>query len=237
MKKIVVIFGGKSPEHDVSVITGVMTVNALKEKYEVYPVYALKSGEFLFDKTFDDVKNVVDKNFKKAKKVFFMPSDSNIYAIKGKKIKSLGAISCIVNCMHGGIGENGSRDVATFDYEVAKARHIAQERCDLVADLLHGRDLRGVGVDFGCAYAFARRLAADVVGDRAVLGTALDLNGRRKCRDRVGIVGIDLPDKRLPSHDAVESTRVDMKEAKLLADNARHGALASAAWSVYCDYP
>ena len=108
MKKIIVVFGGKSPEHDVSVITGVMAVNALKEKYEVYPVYVLKSGEFLCDKNFDNVKNIVDKNFKKAKKAFFLPSDSNLYVLKGKKPKSVGAISCVVNCMHGGVGENGS---------------------------------------------------------------------------------------------------------------------------------
>ena len=108
MKKIAVIFGGKSPEHDVSVITGVMTANALKEVYDVFPVYAQKSGEFIYDKSFFDLKNIVDKNFKKAKKVFFLPSDSNLYFLSGKKHISLGAVSCIVNCMHGGAGENGS---------------------------------------------------------------------------------------------------------------------------------
>ena len=39
MKNVLVFFGGVSCEHEVSVITGVMTANCLSGEANVYPVY------------------------------------------------------------------------------------------------------------------------------------------------------------------------------------------------------
>ena len=51
MKKIVIVFGGTSVEHDVSIITGLQAINSLKEEYEVLPVYlSLENTFFLTDK-------------------------------------------------------------------------------------------------------------------------------------------------------------------------------------------
>ena len=45
MKNIVVIFGGRAVEHEVSVITGIQAVENLnKEKYNVIPVFIDKSA-------------------------------------------------------------------------------------------------------------------------------------------------------------------------------------------------
>ena len=47
MKSVAVFFGGKSVEHDISVITGVMTVNSLdKSKFNGVPIYVDKNGEW-----------------------------------------------------------------------------------------------------------------------------------------------------------------------------------------------
>ena len=46
MKSIAVFFGGQSTEHDVSCITGTLTVNAVDYcKYSVIPVYVSRDGE------------------------------------------------------------------------------------------------------------------------------------------------------------------------------------------------
>lgn len=45
---VAVFFGGRSPEHDVSVVTGLQAIDALDpEKYDIVPVYIDGSGEFL----------------------------------------------------------------------------------------------------------------------------------------------------------------------------------------------
>jgi D-alanine-D-alanine ligase len=47
-KRIAVLFGGRSPEHDVSVITGLQILNALDStKYESFPVYITTDGVWL----------------------------------------------------------------------------------------------------------------------------------------------------------------------------------------------
>src|ERR1700691_1583644 len=46
-KKVAVIFGGKSPEHEVSVITGLQAIeNIDKEKFDVLPIYVAKDGRW-----------------------------------------------------------------------------------------------------------------------------------------------------------------------------------------------
>lgn len=47
-KKIAVFFGGRSPEHDVSVVTGLQILHAIDESlYEAFPVYVTPEGEWL----------------------------------------------------------------------------------------------------------------------------------------------------------------------------------------------
>ena len=43
--KIGVIFGGRSVEHEISIITANQTINSInKEKYEIIPIYISKKG-------------------------------------------------------------------------------------------------------------------------------------------------------------------------------------------------
>ena len=51
-------FGGRSAEHEVSVITAIQAYENLnKDKYEVIPIYASKEGDFYTNSKFLDVKN------------------------------------------------------------------------------------------------------------------------------------------------------------------------------------
>ncbi len=59
MKTIAVIFGGRSTEHDISVITALASVIRpliLSRKYEVLPVYITKKGEWYADERLGDIQ-------------------------------------------------------------------------------------------------------------------------------------------------------------------------------------
>ena len=108
MKNIAVFFGGVSVEHDVSVITGVMTCNTLdKCVYNVYPVYIDESGEWFTGDALFDPDNYKDLDKKGLKRVTLFGGSNKLYAVKGKKVKELCALSVAINCMHGERGEDG----------------------------------------------------------------------------------------------------------------------------------
>ena len=109
MKNILVFFGGKSVEHDVSVITGVLTLNSIdKSLFVPIPVYVDKNGKFLSGNELFDIGFYKQNNFKKLKKVTLISGDNNLYEIKKNKLKKLYSISCAISCMHGLNGEDGS---------------------------------------------------------------------------------------------------------------------------------
>lgn len=109
MKNILVVFGGESVEHEVSIITGVMTVNSVdKEKYNAIPVYVDRSGKWYSGEYLLDVDNYKSIDYKKIYSVALFSGDNAIYKVKGKKLKSICKISAVINCMHGERGEDGS---------------------------------------------------------------------------------------------------------------------------------
>ena len=56
MKNIAVFFGGVSVEHDVSVISGVLTLNAIdKEKYNAVPIYIDYDGVWYTGEILKDI--------------------------------------------------------------------------------------------------------------------------------------------------------------------------------------
>lgn len=105
MKKqnIMVMFGGNSCEHDISVITAMQLIKNISNKYKVLPVYVNKKNQMMLN------KKCVDINFFKRMR----KSKANIYLENGyiirkncfnKKIK----IHCAILCFHGRNGEDGT---------------------------------------------------------------------------------------------------------------------------------
>lgn len=86
---IVVVFGGKSVEHEISIISAFQVIETLKIKHNVIPVYISKNNEFYYDKKMVDVnyfksdkvktkrKNRVE--FKKKKEEFYLKGRKKIY--------------------------------------------------------------------------------------------------------------------------------------------------------------
>ena len=63
MKKVGVIFGGESVEHEVSVITAVQAMGFMdKSKYEVVPIYIGKDRNWYTGDALLDMNNYKDMN-------------------------------------------------------------------------------------------------------------------------------------------------------------------------------
>jgi len=109
MKNIAVFFGGVSVEHDVSIITGVMTLNSLdRTKYNPVPVYVTTKGEWLTGELLFDLDNYKDLDQKKLNRATFLSGENVLYSVKKNKLKAVADIAVAINCMHGERGEDGS---------------------------------------------------------------------------------------------------------------------------------
>lgn len=112
MKNILFVFGGRSCESDVSVLTGLLAMSAADgEKYNAVPLYISASGEFFTGdklKSLETFKNADGDFSKVAVKATFVPPDKAVYTIRKGKLIRGDVISAIVNCCHGGAGEDGS---------------------------------------------------------------------------------------------------------------------------------
>lgn len=100
---VAVFYGGKSCEHDVSIVTGVQTAKLLEE-FDVVPVYIDRGGKWNYVKRYDDVA-AYRKGRIKCKKVFMKPGDDALYLNGGRRFKK---IDVAVLCTHGAGGEDGA---------------------------------------------------------------------------------------------------------------------------------
>lgn len=115
MKKVAVIFGGKTVEHEVSVITGMQIIeNMDKNKYEIIPIYIDKEGRWLTgpslmkfenfkDNSFTDLKEIILSPNYGNNKIYIKPEDVSIF-----KKKILGEIDIAFPAIHGMNGEDGT---------------------------------------------------------------------------------------------------------------------------------
>lgn len=105
MKNLCVIFGGNSSEHDISVITGMQLAKNLKNKYKLEKIYLSLDNKFYLATKLEDVKDFYKKENLKLKEIFI--TNGAVYK-KGMLLKKLFDIDCVINCCHGGVGEDGN---------------------------------------------------------------------------------------------------------------------------------
>lgn len=110
MKNVAVFFGGSSVEHDISVITGVLTANSLdREKYVAIPIYVHNDGIWYTGDSLLDLDNYKSLNVLGLTQVTLIAGKNVLFkVVKDKKIKPLYNIGVAINCMHGERGEDGS---------------------------------------------------------------------------------------------------------------------------------
>jgi D-alanine-D-alanine ligase len=114
MKTIAVIFGGKSAEHDVSIITAhIPIIDSLlaSQKYDVWPVYITKDGAWYCDKKMNELaffrKDGWENEVTSWKKVELAFDDGLVLKWPGLLGKSL-KVDIVFPSMHGTYGEDGS---------------------------------------------------------------------------------------------------------------------------------
>ena len=106
-KNIAVIFGGKSNENEVSVITGTMAANVLKSGGNtVIPLYMSQRGELFTGEELLDISNYRDGAYAKFSRA--VVGRGGVYVLsKRGKIKKFLKVDVALNCCHGGWGEGG----------------------------------------------------------------------------------------------------------------------------------
>lgn len=117
MKSVAVIFGGKSTEHDVSIITAIASIIKpleLTKQYKIEPVYIAKDGSWFWDEKLKDIKlyqsGEIDDFMRKAPKVQ-LQFDDGLVLVKSSQFagrKMYKKIDIVFPAMHGTYGEDGT---------------------------------------------------------------------------------------------------------------------------------
>lgn len=108
MKTILVIYGGQSVEHDISVITALQAMKNVKG-YDILPLYIKTDGVIVTADNLTDGRIYLNykKLVKNERQVFFSPGRNEIFLLKKNKIKGFVKPYCALLCNHGHGGEDG----------------------------------------------------------------------------------------------------------------------------------
>lgn len=113
MKKVLVVFGGRSTEHDVSIITAQFIIGWLKAAsvYQPIPLYVNRDGSWYSDPSLANIETFRDPDFPKRlgrlKKVALTVDGGLVLVWPGLKAKRQ-SIDVVFPAMHGTYGEDGS---------------------------------------------------------------------------------------------------------------------------------
>lgn len=117
MKTVAVIFGGRSTEHDVSIITALSSIIRpleLSKEYKVEPVYIARSGAWYWDTRLKDISLFTSgdiEEFLRRSQPVSVQFDGGMTLVKSSGIagrKQLKKIDVAFPAMHGTYGEDGS---------------------------------------------------------------------------------------------------------------------------------
>ncbi len=113
---VAVFFGGRSVEHEISVISALQAINAFDaEKYNVIPIYITKQGRWFTGDVLLDIENFKDMKGLEAKceEVFMRPEygDYSLYKAQtgmfSKRNPVLAELHVAIPVLHGTNGEDG----------------------------------------------------------------------------------------------------------------------------------
>jgi len=99
-----VLFGGPSPEHEISILTGLQAERVLTSAgHAVTPIYWSPSGEWFQVPAGTEAKDYLDAVPKGAKPVEVRLSGDSGLFVKKRELP----IQAVLLCLHGGVGEGG----------------------------------------------------------------------------------------------------------------------------------
>lgn len=112
---IAVFFGGRSTEHEISVISASQAMAAInRDRYDVTPIYITKDGKWLTGDALLEIENYkkMETLPSKCREVYFRPiyGDYNLYAVKKPLFGSdvVKKIDVVIPVLHGSNGEDGT---------------------------------------------------------------------------------------------------------------------------------
>lgn len=112
MKTILaLLFGGRSTEHEISVITAMQAYKNLdKEKYEIIPIYQSKKGDFYTNSKFLDIQNYkdIEKLLLSSKKIVFTTDNNTGGLLILGILPKFKPLNVAFPIFHGSFGEDGS---------------------------------------------------------------------------------------------------------------------------------
>lgn len=113
--KLAVLFGGKSTEHEISIISAIQAIGSInKDKYEVIPIYITKNNEFYVGENVGKISSYTDipKLLKESSRVIFVNNGNGVDIIKYpmKKFKNnlYNTIDVAFPIVHGTNVEDGT---------------------------------------------------------------------------------------------------------------------------------
>ena len=110
--RVAVFFGGKSPEHEVSIITAVQAMASMPKEYEIIPIYVSKTGKLYTGDHLESIANYQNMPLlEKMAEVIALPSSPEHLSLAPAKptfFNTAGKpFDVIFPCFHGGGGEGG----------------------------------------------------------------------------------------------------------------------------------
>lgn len=109
MKNVAVFFGGRSPEREISVITGVFVLNSLdKTQYNPIAIFIDGDGKFYTGDKLSNLEFYKSINRKAITECSFLAGDNKLYKLKNGRVNGRIDIYAAINCLHGKCGEDGS---------------------------------------------------------------------------------------------------------------------------------
>ncbi len=113
--KVGVLFGGKSTEHEISIISAIQAINHVdKSKYDVTPIYITKNNEFYIGDGIGDIKNYtkLDELIKSSQRVILTANGNKVdlirYPLKKFGNNVVGQIEVAFPIVHGTNVEDGT---------------------------------------------------------------------------------------------------------------------------------
>lgn len=109
---IAVAFGGKSVEHEISVLSAIQVMSAISDDYEIFPLYIAKDGRMFCEeelKSLDTFSNIEQFTLQH-QSVTLVRRDANVYLVPARKhfFEKERRVDLVIPILHGTNGEDGS---------------------------------------------------------------------------------------------------------------------------------
>ena len=106
-KNVLVLFGGTSPEHDISVASAAAVIGSLG-RHNVIPVYITRSGKWLlYDGKLDNIQSIDWERFGTPAVLSPDRTNKGVLRIVGEKVKTI-PVDIVFPVLHGPDGEDGT---------------------------------------------------------------------------------------------------------------------------------